>query len=215
VFSFDQQKLTKTGAPVDDRFGEEGPQPLEAEISTSTEDEGTETPPIPTPPTNVEVQTATTPPTDPVLEHVDAPPPDPEMVEEAAPPTEGDTGEVFVPDEATGSIPDEGGEEPEPPPPDPEPEPHGPAPVIQSLSPSEAVIGGGDFQITVHGQNFVDGAIVVLFDVNEYSVNYVDSTRLSADIVMANHTVAKTVEVRVENPDNQTSNAATFTLKDQ
>jgi len=86
----------------------------------------------------------------------------------------------------------------------------GPAPAIQTVSPSVGALAGGT-TVIVTGSNFVNGATVT-FGSSQVSATFIDSSHLSA--VTPAH-AAGPVNVIVTNPDTQTAianNAFTYAL---
>ncbi|MDR9853362.1 IPT/TIG domain-containing protein [Paenibacillus sp. VCA1] len=74
-----------------------------------------------------------------------------------------------------------------------------PAPVVQSVSPSEVAITGGTI-VTITGKNFVNGAKVKLGNTN-VAVTFMSSTQLAIKTPVWAQPEA--VDVTVQNPDNQ------------
>ena len=83
--------------------------------------------------------------------------------------------------------------------------------TITSLSPSSATAGGAAFTLTVNGTGFVSGA-TVKWNGSARTTTFVSSTQMTASISAGDIATAGTVSVTVVNPDNSTSNAATFTI---
>jgi len=88
-----------------------------------------------------------------------------------------------------------------------------PAPTITSLSPSSATVGGAAFNLTVHGNGFVSGA-VVNFGGNARVTTFVSATQLTAAILAADIASAGNFNVTVTNPapGGSTSAASVFTV---
>lgn len=85
----------------------------------------------------------------------------------------------------------------------------GPLPVITSLSPPSATIGGPTFTLTVNGGNFQVGAFVRWNGV-DHPTNFVSPTQLTAQIFDTDIATATTATVTVFNPDFGLSNAVSF-----
>ena len=77
--------------------------------------------------------------------------------------------------------------------------PPNPVPVLTSLSPGSAAVGGGDFTLTVTGANFVNGS-VVRWNGSARATNFVSSTQLTAAIAAADIAAAGVAGVSVFNP---------------
>jgi hypothetical protein len=88
-----------------------------------------------------------------------------------------------------------------------------PVPAITSLSPPSVIAGSGAFTLTVTGNNFVTGAVVV-WGGNNRSTTFISSTQLTAAITGADVAAAGTVQVKVTNPAPRggTSGPLTFTI---
>lgn len=89
-------------------------------------------------------------------------------------------------------------------------------PAISSLSPSGAVVGGGDFTLTVLGSNFGSSS-TVLWNGSARTTTAVSSTQLTAAIGAADLAAVATVNVTVQNPGAAgaapvTSTAVTFNI---
>ena len=89
-------------------------------------------------------------------------------------------------------------------------------PAISSLSPAGAVVGGGDFTLTVLGSNFGSGS-TVLWNGSARTTTAVSSTQLTAAIGAADLAAVATVNVTVQNQGAAgtapvTSTAVTFNI---
>jgi uncharacterized protein (TIGR03437 family) len=87
-----------------------------------------------------------------------------------------------------------------------------PAPVVSSLSPASALVGGSDFQLTVNGSGFVTGS-TVLWNGSPRSTTFVSRNQLRASITATDISLATTSQVSVFNPvpGGGTSGSSTFT----
>ncbi len=85
------------------------------------------------------------------------------------------------------------------------------APVISSLNPNTAVVGGGGFTLTVNGSNFVSGA-KVRWNGSERATSFGSATQLTAQIPAADLAAAGTATVTVVNPDGQVSAGVSFMI---
>jgi bacillolysin len=74
-----------------------------------------------------------------------------------------------------------------------------PVPIVTSLTPNAAVVGGPAFTLTVNGNNFVSGA-VVQWNSAARATAFVSATQLTAAILAADIATAQTNLVRVSNP---------------
>jgi Calx-beta domain-containing protein/uncharacterized protein DUF4214 len=74
-----------------------------------------------------------------------------------------------------------------------------PAPTVASLSPSSTAAGGGDFTLTVNGNNFVSSS-VVKFNGNSRITSFVSANQLTAQITAADISTPGTATVSVFNP---------------
>ena len=89
-------------------------------------------------------------------------------------------------------------------------------PAISSLSPAGAVVGGGDFTLTVLGSNFGSGS-TVLWNGSARTTTAVSSTQLTAAIGAADLAAVATINVTVQNQGAAgtapvTSTAVTFNI---
>lgn len=98
-------------------------------------------------------------------------------------------------------------EPPEPPEPGPDPEP-GMEPILDSLDPAHAVIGGPDLTMHVHGQNFTDTTLII-FNGGVENTGFVSNTELTTIVKpsLAGAAVEVPVNVRQGTYD---SNAVNF-----
>ena len=87
-----------------------------------------------------------------------------------------------------------------------------PAPTISLLNPASATAGAPDTALAVTGTNFVDGAVVV-FGGTDLATTWGSATGVSATIPAALLAAAGTPSVTVRNPDDEVSNALTFTIE--
>ena len=87
-----------------------------------------------------------------------------------------------------------------------------PAPVLISISPTAALVGGVDFQLTVNGSGFVAGSMV-LWNGSPRTTTFVSQGQLRASITAADISLATTSQVSVFNPTpgGGTSGSLTFT----
>ena len=72
-------------------------------------------------------------------------------------------------------------------------------PTETSLSPSNAIVGGPGFQLTVGGKKFVEGA-VVSWNGSPRSTTFVSSTVLQAQILASDIATVGNFKVKVTNP---------------
>ena len=72
-------------------------------------------------------------------------------------------------------------------------------PGIVSISPSSALVGGSNFQLTVNGSGFVPNA-TVRWNGNDRATSFVNSTQLRADITSVDISFASTNQISVFNP---------------
>jgi hypothetical protein len=84
-------------------------------------------------------------------------------------------------------------------------------PPITSLLPSSADAGDPGFILSVVGDDFVDGA-VVMWGGSDRPTTYISGSEVQAEIGAADLATGKTVSVTVRNPDGGISNALTFTI---
>ncbi len=76
-----------------------------------------------------------------------------------------------------------------------------PTPVINSISPSNAIVGGQAFVLTANGSGFVS-ASVIQWDSKSLFTTFVSSTQLTATIPVANISCcARQVRIQVVNPN--------------
>ncbi len=88
-----------------------------------------------------------------------------------------------------------------------------PVPTLNSISPSTAFVGSGDFTLTATGKNFVASS-VVRWNGSDRATTFGSSTQLTAQISAADIATAGTVAVTVFNPTpgGGTSAAQSFTI---
>jgi len=89
-----------------------------------------------------------------------------------------------------------------------------PAPVITAIDPSTAIEGSAGFTLTVTGQNFAQGA-VVLWNSSQRATTFVNSTQLRAAITASDVKTAGRATVQVQNPSATAaiiSNALFFSI---
>ena len=86
-------------------------------------------------------------------------------------------------------------------------------PGESSLDPDSAVVGGPGLQVTVNGQNFVDGS-VVNWAGSPRDTQYVSSTQLQVSILASDVSATGKFKITTTNPPpgGGTSNALTFTV---
>lgn len=89
-----------------------------------------------------------------------------------------------------------------------------PAPILSSISPTEATAGGGELTLTVYGSNFVPGSIV-RWGGKDKTALYVSDTELNVSISVEDIAKTGTVSVSVFNPSPSggASSASTFAIK--
>ena len=88
-----------------------------------------------------------------------------------------------------------------------------PVPILSSLAPTSATVGGSGFTLTVNGTNFVNGS-VVRWNGADRGTTFVNATQLTAAIPAGDLTAAGTAQVTVFNPapGGGTSNAVSFPI---
>jgi len=88
-----------------------------------------------------------------------------------------------------------------------------PVPKITNLNPNSAIAGGAGFTLTVNGQDFVSGA-VVMWNNSPRPTRFVSSVQLTADIAVADIATAGAASVTAFNPGpgGGPSNALSFTI---
>jgi len=86
-----------------------------------------------------------------------------------------------------------------------------PVPVVSSLSPGQAGVGGHDFVMTVNGNDFVKGSVVRWND-SSLDTTYVSGTRLTAKVTssLVSQSGSQRVSVANPSPAKSTSSARTF-----
>ena len=89
-----------------------------------------------------------------------------------------------------------------------------PVPVLTSLSPTSATVGGAAFTLTVNGSSFVTGS-VVQWNGAARATTYVGSTQLSAAIPSTDLASTGTAQITVLNPTpgGGTSSAVAFVIQ--
>lgn len=83
--------------------------------------------------------------------------------------------------------------------------------LLNSLSPSSAMLGGSALTLTVNGTDFTSGAVVT-WDGADRTTTYVSSTRLDAAIPASDLALGKAVPVVVRNASGSLSNVLTFNV---
>jgi hypothetical protein len=88
-----------------------------------------------------------------------------------------------------------------------------PAPVISSLSPSTATVGGAAFTLTVNGNNFISNS-EVRWNNSPRPTTFISSSQLTAAITASDISTAGTAAVTVVNPTpgGGSAQAASFTI---
>jgi hypothetical protein len=74
-----------------------------------------------------------------------------------------------------------------------------PLPVLTSLSPANATVGGPAFTLTVNGSNFIAGA-VVRWNGNDRLTTFVSATQLRAEVPASDIAASGTGQITVANP---------------
>lgn len=87
----------------------------------------------------------------------------------------------------------------------------GVTPVVSSLVPATAQIGGPDFTLHVHGVGFRSGS-QILWNGTPEPTTFVSATELTTGVNMATATVPANIPVAVRSLAGQDSNAMTFAL---
>lgn len=87
-----------------------------------------------------------------------------------------------------------------------------PAPVLASVNPASATVGGAAFTITVQGSFFTPGALVS-WNGNALTTSYTNSSFLEAQVPASFLNAAGTASIVVTNNDAQQSGAFTFTIQ--
>jgi hypothetical protein len=85
-------------------------------------------------------------------------------------------------------------------------------PTLSSTSPSSATAGTGNLTLTVNGSNFVPGA-VLLWNGNERTTTFMDSSHLSVAIPASDLAQAAPVTIEVNNPGSGNSASVSFTIQ--
>ncbi|MFL6278195.1 MAG: lamin tail domain-containing protein [Blastocatellia bacterium] len=84
-------------------------------------------------------------------------------------------------------------------------------PIIDSISPTAALVGSGEVPLTVTGHNF-QAASQVRADGNAITTMFTDATHLEATVPASITNIAGMHSITVVNPGNVVSNIATFTV---
>lgn len=84
-------------------------------------------------------------------------------------------------------------------------------PVIQSLTPGAAALGGPTFTLTVEGSGFRPHS-VVQWNGSNRPTSYISATQLTAEISASDISKPGSAQVRVINPDAKASNAVTIPI---
>jgi hypothetical protein len=87
-----------------------------------------------------------------------------------------------------------------------------PAPILRAIDPTSTTVGNPELTITLTGENFRTGAIV-LFNKQEVQPVIIDDGTLTARISPNLLGTPGTVPIQVVNPDGQASNILRFTIK--
>ena len=85
-------------------------------------------------------------------------------------------------------------------------------PTVSSLGTTSIAAGASQFQITVHGTNFVTGSAVVWGSAGSLTTTVTGSTQLQATVPAADVATAGTVAVSVTNPSGAASGSINFTI---
>jgi len=85
-------------------------------------------------------------------------------------------------------------------------------PTLTSTSPASATAGSGNLILTVNGSNFVPGA-VLLWNSNERTTTFVDSSHLSVAIPASDLAQAGSATLVVNNPGSSNSGSLSFTIQ--
>ncbi|MCE9557788.1 MAG: hypothetical protein K8R88_02440 [Armatimonadetes bacterium] len=88
-----------------------------------------------------------------------------------------------------------------------------PVPVLSTMAPNNAIVGGAGFTLTMTGSGFVSGS-QVMWNGAPLATTFVNSTNLSATVPSANIAATGTASITVFNPTpgGGTSSALTFTI---
>ena len=87
-----------------------------------------------------------------------------------------------------------------------------PSPILTSLSPASATVGGAGFTLTVNGSDFVPGA-VVFWDGAARATSFVNDEQLQATIPAGDIAATGTATVIVSNPGTaESSNGLPFAI---
>ena len=85
-------------------------------------------------------------------------------------------------------------------------------PTVSGLSPSSATVGGASFTLTVHGNNYVNGA-TVRWNGSSRQTTFVSESQLEATITASDISAAGTASVTVRNPSGDISNGMNFEIR--
>jgi len=97
--------------------------------------------------------------------------------------------------------------------PEPNPEPELPAPVLNSIDPSSAMIGDEDLTMNANGSQFVEGAVIV-FNGGDEETTFISDSQLSTIVRPSTASTPGDYPVGVRNPDGQGTEFKTFTFTD-
>jgi len=87
----------------------------------------------------------------------------------------------------------------------------GPPPTLGSMSPTQAIVGGSDFTLTVNGSNFLNGS-AVQWNEQGLPTNFVSATQLTATVSAARIKTAGSVAIFVMNPDGTATSPSMLTV---
>ena len=85
-------------------------------------------------------------------------------------------------------------------------------PTVSGLSPSSATVGGASFTLTVHGNNYVNGA-TVRWNGSSRQTTFVSESQLMATISASDISDIGTASVTVRNPSGDISNGMNFEVR--
>ena len=85
-------------------------------------------------------------------------------------------------------------------------------PTVSGLSPSSATVGGASFTLTVHGNNYVNGA-TVRWNGSSRQTTFVSESQLMATITASDISNIGTASVTVRNPSGDISNGMNFEVR--
>jgi hypothetical protein len=88
------------------------------------------------------------------------------------------------------------------------------SPVLTSIWPNYAIVGGPAFTLTVNGSNFASGSAgsSVYWNTTKLTTTYVSATRLTASVPAADIAALGSFPITVVTPGKTTSNAIPFTV---